>query len=102
MVSQGWAVRCEDLSSLRAQLGTQEFPINHLALISKLGPDKVVKHRIVWDLRRSLANGLIRQGERIALPRIFVVVADAIDLLRAHGLDKISFLGTDVANAFHQ
>eukprot|EP00969_Alexandrium_andersonii_P284108 12560345-Alexandrium_andersonii.AAC.1 len=34
--------------------------------------------------------------------RISDVVADAIYLLRAHGLGQISFLGTDVANAFHQ
>eukprot|EP00969_Alexandrium_andersonii_P353268 15439490-Alexandrium_andersonii.AAC.1 len=61
-----------------------------------------MKHRIVWDLRRSLVSGLVRQGERIVLPRISDVIADAIDLLRAHGLEQISFLGTDVANAFHQ
>eukprot|EP00969_Alexandrium_andersonii_P130333 5762683-Alexandrium_andersonii.AAC.1 len=70
MASRGWAVRCEDLASLRERLGAQEFPINRFALISKLGPDDRMKHRVVRDLRRSLVNGLVRQGERIALPRI--------------------------------
>eukprot|EP00969_Alexandrium_andersonii_P359261 15452788-Alexandrium_andersonii.AAC.1 len=70
MVSQGLAVKCGKLASPRAQLGTQEFPINKLALISKMGPDNLLKHRIVWGLRRSLVNGLVRQGERIVLPRI--------------------------------
>eukprot|EP00969_Alexandrium_andersonii_P296749 13113151-Alexandrium_andersonii.AAC.1 len=61
-----------------------------------------MKHRIVWDRRRSLVNGLVRQGERIVPARISDVVVDAIDLLRACGMDQISFLGTDVTNALHQ
>eukprot|EP00969_Alexandrium_andersonii_P197250 8714486-Alexandrium_andersonii.AAC.1 len=61
MVSHGWAVTCEDLESLRAQLGAHEFPINKLALVSKVGPDNLPKHRIVWDLWRSMVNGLVRQ-----------------------------------------
>eukprot|EP00969_Alexandrium_andersonii_P076251 3361781-Alexandrium_andersonii.AAC.1 len=69
MVDNGWAVRCDDLASLRDHLGADGFPINRLALVSKPGPDNTVKHRIVWDLRRSLVNGLVRQGERIVLPR---------------------------------
>eukprot|EP00969_Alexandrium_andersonii_P018890 824549-Alexandrium_andersonii.AAC.1 len=40
MASQGWAAKCEDLEGLRAQLGAREFPINKLALTSKIGPDK--------------------------------------------------------------
>eukprot|EP00969_Alexandrium_andersonii_P332496 14693596-Alexandrium_andersonii.AAC.1 len=70
MVTQGWAVRCEDVASLREQFGVQVFPTNRLALISKLGPDNTMKHRIARDLRRALVNGLVRQGERIVLPRI--------------------------------
>eukprot|EP00969_Alexandrium_andersonii_P038693 1696330-Alexandrium_andersonii.AAC.1 len=70
MVTQGWAVRREDLSSLRAQLGARELPVNRLALVSKLGPDNLTKHRVAWGPRRSLVNGLARQGERIVLPRI--------------------------------
>eukprot|EP00969_Alexandrium_andersonii_P282219 12477128-Alexandrium_andersonii.AAC.1 len=102
MVSQGWAVCCEGLAGLRDRFGVVGFPINRLALISKPGPDNTVKRRIVWDLRRSMVNGLVRQGERIVLPRISDVVADAVDLLRIHGPDLVSFLGTDVANAFRQ
>eukprot|EP00969_Alexandrium_andersonii_P013270 579014-Alexandrium_andersonii.AAC.1 len=69
---------------------------------SALGPDSRVKRRVAWGLRRSLANGSVRQGERIVLPRISDVIADTIDPLRARGLDQISFLGTGVANVFHQ
>eukprot|EP00969_Alexandrium_andersonii_P080119 3530900-Alexandrium_andersonii.AAC.1 len=87
----GWAVCCEDLAALRGRLGVTEFPINRLALISKPGPDDAVKHRIVWDLRRSMVNGLVRQGERIVLPRISDVVSDAVDLLRKHGPGQVSF-----------
>eukprot|EP00969_Alexandrium_andersonii_P253740 11215002-Alexandrium_andersonii.AAC.1 len=67
-----------------------------------MAPDNLPKHRIVWELRRSLVNGLVRQGENIVLPRISDVISDAIFLLRARGIDQISFLGAGVANAFHQ
>eukprot|EP00969_Alexandrium_andersonii_P204332 9029726-Alexandrium_andersonii.AAC.1 len=49
-----------------------------------------------------MVNGLVRQGERIVLPRISDVVSDTVDLLRRHGPELVSFLGTDVANAFRQ
>eukprot|EP00969_Alexandrium_andersonii_P243444 10754096-Alexandrium_andersonii.AAC.1 len=61
-----------------------------------------MKHRIVWDLRRSLVNGLVRQGERIVLRRLSDVVADAVELLREFGAGQVSFLGADAAAAFHQ
>eukprot|EP00969_Alexandrium_andersonii_P039665 1737823-Alexandrium_andersonii.AAC.1 len=61
MVRQGRVVRCEDLDSFRAQLGTRGFPVNWLALISKLRPDGAVKRRVARGLRRSLVNGLVRQ-----------------------------------------
>eukprot|EP00969_Alexandrium_andersonii_P239444 10570136-Alexandrium_andersonii.AAC.1 len=61
-----------------------------------------MKHRIAWDLRRSLVAGLARQGERIATPRLSDVISDAVELLRDFGVDQVSFLGADVADAFHQ
>eukprot|EP00969_Alexandrium_andersonii_P303570 13420139-Alexandrium_andersonii.AAC.1 len=61
MVSHGWAVRREDLDGLRA---AHERPINRLAPVTRVGPDNALKHRVVWDLRRSPVNGLVRQGER--------------------------------------
>eukprot|EP00969_Alexandrium_andersonii_P320083 14141793-Alexandrium_andersonii.AAC.1 len=61
-----------------------------------------MKHRVVWDLQRSLVNGRVRQGERIVLPRLSDVIADTVDLLREFGAEQVGFLGTDVADAFHQ
>eukprot|EP00969_Alexandrium_andersonii_P232341 10258767-Alexandrium_andersonii.AAC.1 len=77
MVRRKWAVRCEGLDSLRDQFGARDFPINRLALISKLRPDHAMKHRVVLDLRRSLVNGLVRQGELVIFPRLSDVIADA-------------------------
>eukprot|EP00969_Alexandrium_andersonii_P144733 6400138-Alexandrium_andersonii.AAC.1 len=61
-----------------------------------------MQHRVVLDVRGSLVNGPIGQGERIAPPRLADVVAGAIHLLRAFGPDQVGFLGTDVADAFHR
>eukprot|EP00969_Alexandrium_andersonii_P337640 14922787-Alexandrium_andersonii.AAC.1 len=61
-----------------------------------------MKHRISWDLRRSLVNSLVRQGERIVLRRLSGVAADAVKLLREFGTDLVSFFGADVPDAFHQ
>eukprot|EP00969_Alexandrium_andersonii_P354848 15443104-Alexandrium_andersonii.AAC.1 len=61
-----------------------------------------MNHRVVWGLQWPLANELIRQGEGIALPRLADVVEDVLGLLRDFGSGQISFLGTDVAGAFHQ
>eukprot|EP00969_Alexandrium_andersonii_P097372 4297281-Alexandrium_andersonii.AAC.1 len=62
-------------------------------------PDGTWKHRIIWDLRRSRVNSLVRQGERIVLPRLLDVAQDALELLEAFG-DNVAFLGTDVSDAF--
>eukprot|EP00969_Alexandrium_andersonii_P319676 14122481-Alexandrium_andersonii.AAC.1 len=58
-----------------------------------MGPGNALKRRVVWDLRRSLVNGLVRQGERVVLPRISGVISGAIYLLRAHGVDQVSLPG---------
>eukprot|EP00969_Alexandrium_andersonii_P060662 2671626-Alexandrium_andersonii.AAC.1 len=90
MVRQGWAVRCDDLHHLREQLGARDFPINRLTLISKLRPGNTTKHwrGIVWDLRGSSVNGLVRQGERVVLLRRSDVIADAVDLVREFGAEQ--------------
>eukprot|EP00969_Alexandrium_andersonii_P030259 1319817-Alexandrium_andersonii.AAC.1 len=73
MVRHGWAVAFPSSEALSRALGTSEFPINRLALITKARPDGTLKHRLIWDLRRSNVNALVRQGERIVLPRLLDV-----------------------------
>eukprot|EP00969_Alexandrium_andersonii_P028748 1255753-Alexandrium_andersonii.AAC.1 len=102
MVRQGWVVRCDDVHHLREQLGARDFPINRLALISKLRPGNTMKHRVPWGLRRSLVNWLARPGEGVVLPRLSDIIADAVDHLREFGAGQASFLGTGVADAFHR
>eukprot|EP00969_Alexandrium_andersonii_P180636 7982573-Alexandrium_andersonii.AAC.1 len=82
MVRRGWAVKCDSLGVLRAGLGADDCPTNRLALVSKLRPDGGVKRRTVWGLRRSLVNGLVRQVERVVLPRLSDLVEDTVDLLQ--------------------
>eukprot|EP00969_Alexandrium_andersonii_P249409 11022475-Alexandrium_andersonii.AAC.1 len=101
MVERGWAEVFDSPDELSGALGAAKFPIDRLALISKMKPDGTWKHRIIWDLRRSRVNALVRQGERIAPPRLLDVVQDALELLEAFG-DDVTFLGTDVSDAFHQ
>eukprot|EP00969_Alexandrium_andersonii_P191041 8439110-Alexandrium_andersonii.AAC.1 len=59
-----------------------------------------MKHGIIWALRRSRVNSLVRQRERIVLPRLLDVVSDALELLEALGDD--AFSDADVSDAFLQ
>ena len=62
MVQSGWAVRCRSHAHLLRELGVETTPLNRLGLISKARPDGTIKHRLIWDLRRSEVNSLVRQG----------------------------------------
>ena len=75
--------------------------LNKLALLSKTKSGGSVKHRLVWDLRRSGVNLAVKQGERVVLPRLSDVVADLRELA-ATNRDEAFLLGTDVSEAFHQ
>ena len=101
MVNRGWATKHHSWGSLASELGTEEIVLNRLALITKEKPDGSLKHRLVWDLRRSGVNHAISQGERVVLPRLGDLVGDVLAL--AHGNEgPVSLLGTDVSDAFHQ
>ena len=102
MVEKGWAVAVPTWGELTDQLGSDQIPINRLGLITKARPDGSLKHRIVWDLRRSLVNSLVRQGERIILPRLSDVVDDAHALAAENPPGSLRVLGTDIEDAFHQ
>ena len=75
--------------------------LNKVALLSKTKSDGSVKHRLVWDLRRSGVNLAVMQGERVVLPRLSDVAADLRELA-ATNRDEAFLLGTDVSEAFHQ
>eukprot|EP00971_Amphidinium_carterae_P293856 5834155-Amphidinium_carterae.1 len=70
MVSRGWAVEYRSFDELAAQHGGLQHgvPLNKLGLISKERPDSSVKHRLIWDLRRSGVNGEQDPAQRIVLP----------------------------------
>ena len=69
--------------------------LNKLALLSKTKRDVSVKHRMVWDLRRSGVNLAVKQGGRVVFPRLSGVVADLRELA-ATSRDEAFLLGTDV------
>ena len=74
MVEKGWAVAVPTWEELIRQLGTDKIPMNRLGLITKARQDGPFKHRLIWDLRRSQVNSLVRQGERNILPRLSDVI----------------------------
>ena len=100
MVDQGWAEAHSHWDEVTRSLG-DGVVLNKLALLSKTKSDGTVKHRLVWDLRRSGVNLAVKQGERVVLPRLSDVVADLRELA-APGNDEAFLLGTDVSEAFHQ
>ncbi len=102
MTSRGWAVELPDLRAAHKFLGTHSLTFNRLALITKERPDGSLKHRLVWDLRRSGVNQFISPGERVVLPRLGDVIADAHSLWGADpNAPEAALLGADVSDAFH-
>ena len=61
-------------------LKTSHWVLNRLGLITTLRGDGTTKHRLVWDLRRSGVDSLVRQGERFVLPRVSDVIEDLAEL----------------------
>ena len=81
-VDQDWADSYPQRDEVTRALG-EGVVLNKLALLSKTKGDGSVKHRLVWDLRRSGVNLAVKQGERVVLPRLFDVVADLRELAAA-------------------
>ena len=103
MVQNGWSYKYTSLEAAARALGVKGLVLNKLGLITKTKPDGTVKHRLVWDLRRSGVNAITLQGERVVLPRILDLVNSIAELAGALGPgETISLLGTDIADAFHQ
>ena len=69
-----------DSGELARATGTADPILNRLALVTKVRRDGTLKHRLVWDLRRSGVNSLVRHGERIVIPRVLDVIQDLSDL----------------------
>ncbi len=101
MVDKSWAFKYDSWEDLERHLGTSEIVLNRLALISKVKADGSLKHRLVWDLRRSGVNLAIQPSERVVLPRLLDFVSD-IRCLSGVSNEPVYLLGTDVSDAFHQ
>ena len=100
MVTHHWAESYDSWAQAEKALGTSKIVLNKLALISKARADGTLKHRLVWDLRRSGVNMAILQGERVVLPRLADLVRDVQHVSRTS--TQVYLMGTDVSDAFHQ
>ena len=89
MCDKGWALEVGSIHEAQQAVNHPDLVMSRLALISKTRADGSVKHRLVWDLRRSGVNDHVRQGERIVLPRLGDVVADCFDLTRHSALAEV-------------
>ena len=102
MTDNKWADAVGSWESVEQLVGGRAT-LNKLGLVSKLRPDGTWKHRLIWDLRESGINGVIRQGERVVLPRLSDVVNSA---RRLHGSRQgnhpVTMLVLDISDAFHQ
>ena len=99
-MDQDWAESYSQWDDVIRALG-EGVVLNKLALFSKTKSDGSVKHRLVWDLRRSRVNLAVKRGERVVLPRLSDVVADLRELA-ATNRDEAFLSGTDVSEVFHQ
>ena len=80
MESQGWCTQYDNLDELKNALKGQVPVFSKLGLISKQRPDGSWKHRLIWDLLRSMVNAATTQSERIILPRVIDLVNAILDL----------------------
>ena len=102
MVQQEWAVKLSSAAEVRAHLNSDNFIASKLALITKQKPNGELKHRLIWDFRRSGVNSLVHLEERLVLPRITDVANDAAALVpKVRGFPLV-FFGLDFKDAFHQ
>ena len=81
-IERGFCHTVESLDVAEEELGRKPI-LNKLGVIVKMKEmddnSKVKKARIIWDLRRSGANSVCQQSERVLLPRLLDVAAHAID-----------------------
>jgi hypothetical protein len=82
-------------------LGVSSVVLSKVGLISKMRADGTYKHRLIWDLLRSLVNESVAIGERIVLPRLQDAVEDALRLLAGNPGQHLEWLVLDVMDAFH-
>ena len=99
MVKRGWAVRHADMAEVRRLYG-DNVPINRIGLVTKEKPDGTIKHRIIWDYRRSGVNSRSDMPERIVLPDLDDAAKDISDIYNLYGEEAVLF-GTDIEDAFH-
>jgi len=102
LVSRGRAKAYPTIEAACAALGVPGVAVSRLGLISKSKPRGSTKHRLVWDLRRSLVNTVAHQGQRIVLARLSDAVADTLSLLsEAIPTDLVLMCVFDIEDAFH-
>ena len=89
-------------SEARKALG-EPLVFTKLGLITKARPDNTFKRRIIWDFRVSDVNRAIEVAERVVLPRLEDVIADARELWAGVGRgERVLLLVLDISDAFHQ
>ena len=103
MVIKGWATKYDSIKHMAESFGIEEasIPLSKLGLISKERPDGSVKHRLIWDLRRSEVNNELHQGQRIILPRFKDLVQDTLEIVQHKTNNPVQFTVADFSDAFH-
>ena len=99
---RGFCHLVPDLEEAERELGRAPV-LNRLAVIvkTKVNDDGETqkKSRIVWDLRRSGANAVCKQTERILLPRLLDVAAHVLEQYRK-GQEECWLAAVDIRDAF--
>eukprot|EP00971_Amphidinium_carterae_P337129 6473810-Amphidinium_carterae.1 len=109
MVNAGYLKRFDAFEEMRTYVGNDPI-VSKFALMEKAirlpSGELSIKHRMILDMRRSGANALAAQNQRILLPFPRDVVLDAISIHAAATRDGeaggIEALILDIKDAFYQ
>ena len=100
LAEKGFVTIYKDWDAVRARFGN--VVVSKMAAVVKSKDDGSTKLRIIIDMLRSRVNEHVRLHERIVLPRLQDLVADAMAITDCDGCQEfVDMMVIDWADAFH-
>ena len=102
LVDSGYVTKYDSLADAIRGCQGKDIVLSKIALITSTTKQGTLKHRLILDCRVSGSNSATRKWERILLPKVSDVLADAMLLKALHenSDNTITFYVCDFSDAF--